>query len=217
MAKPRTPVETRIWKYVIKTDTCWVWHLPMTRRTSYPTIFDNGVSRKASWVTWELANGDIPTGMWVLHKCDNKVCVRPDHLYLGTREDNARDIRERGNVRNRTFSGTPKRGDDHWSRLHPEWVPRGERHYRRLHPEKVVRGDAHYYRKDPSRIRRGEQTGRTAKLREQDVRAIWDRLLNGDRPSRIAADFDVSRATITHISQGKSWSHLVPAALQKAT
>ena len=47
-------------------------------------------------ISWELANGAIPDGLWVLHHCDNPPCVRPDHLFLGTNGDNIRDMLRKG-------------------------------------------------------------------------------------------------------------------------
>lgn len=56
-----------------------------------------GVSQVyAHRVAWELENGEIPTGMCVLHRCDNPPCVRPDHLFLGTRVDNNWDMYTKG-------------------------------------------------------------------------------------------------------------------------
>jgi hypothetical protein len=47
-------------------------------------------------ISWELARGPIPSGLWVLHKCDNPACVRPSHLFLGTQRDNVLDAVKKG-------------------------------------------------------------------------------------------------------------------------
>jgi len=49
-------------------------------------------------VSYELTYGPIPEGMCVLHHCDNPACVRPDHLFLGTKKDNAKDAASKGHM-----------------------------------------------------------------------------------------------------------------------
>lgn len=49
--------------------------------------------------SYELESGPVPDGFLVLHRCDNSLCVRPDHLYLGTQFDNMRDMKRRGRER----------------------------------------------------------------------------------------------------------------------
>lgn len=89
------PVEVRFWNKVKKTNKCWVWTGSSLRR-GYGTI---GVKREAKWVnrqahvfSYELHFGPIPDGLCVLHHCDNPPCVRPIHLFLGTRATNNLDM-----------------------------------------------------------------------------------------------------------------------------
>jgi HNH endonuclease len=58
-----------------------------------------GVARSffsAHRVAWELANGPIPGRLFVLRRCDNRLCVNPEHLFLGTQSDNMRDMAAKG-------------------------------------------------------------------------------------------------------------------------
>lgn len=58
-----------------------------------------GYHKSATRHTWEQANGPIPEGLVVRHRCDNPPCVRLDHLELGTQRDNMQDASRRGRTR----------------------------------------------------------------------------------------------------------------------
>lgn len=72
---------------------CWEWN--RVGSSAYPQI----KSRYLHHVVFELFNGPRPAGKWVLHSCDNKQCVNPNHLYAGTAKDNAMDRVRNGHGR----------------------------------------------------------------------------------------------------------------------
>lgn len=74
---------------------CWGWTFG-TFSTGYGVFQFLGKARKAHRVAWELTNGPMPDGMIVLHKCDNPVCINPDHLTIGTQADNRADMESKG-------------------------------------------------------------------------------------------------------------------------
>jgi hypothetical protein len=69
---------------------CWEWQGARTAKGYGVTSTKRAWSR-AHRKAWILLNGPIPAGMFVLHRCNNPPCVRPDHLYLGTQSDNMID------------------------------------------------------------------------------------------------------------------------------
>ncbi len=78
-----------------KPNECWEW-LASVRNSGYGRIKIGDLTRSAHRVSYELHVGKIPNGICVCHHCDNKLCVRPNHLFLGTHRDNARDMVQKG-------------------------------------------------------------------------------------------------------------------------
>lgn len=73
---------------------CWLWTGLLSSR-GYGRL-RIGTEEGAHRISWTLANGSIPDGLSVLHRCDVRACVNPSHLFLGTLGDNIRDCTEKG-------------------------------------------------------------------------------------------------------------------------
>lgn len=74
---------------------CWMWVGAM-RPNGYGNFNLGNKTTGAHRAAWILANGPIPDGLQVLHRCDVPSCVNPSHLFLGTQEDNMQDMIAKG-------------------------------------------------------------------------------------------------------------------------
>jgi DNA-directed RNA polymerase specialized sigma24 family protein len=89
-AKTEAEFRQRFWEKVNRTPDCWTW-TGAANRTGYGSVRRRPHMYAAHRLSYEFAYGPIPEGLWVLHRCDNPPCVRPDHLFLGTQRENNED------------------------------------------------------------------------------------------------------------------------------
>lgn len=91
----KRPTIQRLFAKIKKTESCWLW-LGRPGPGGYGRIMVRRKKWQAHRLLWTVVNGMIPAGLFVLHKCDNASCVRPDHLFLGTQKENLHDMSNKG-------------------------------------------------------------------------------------------------------------------------
>jgi hypothetical protein len=90
---------------------CWYFGRRAAAETYRIFRLSDGSRMPAHRFAWLAYKGRIPTNLWVLHTCDNPPCVNPDHLFVGTHQDNMRDMKDKGRARGRHGSRGDARDD----------------------------------------------------------------------------------------------------------
>lgn len=162
---------------------CWEW-VPARRGDGKEYGFYDGIpgSRLVHRISWILESGH-PGAMMVLHRCDNRICVRPDHLFLGTHADNMEDMRNKGRQATGKSNGSV------------------------LHPDRLSRGNDHYSKTRPHVVARGEKAS-LAKLTDSMVIDIRSAASSGEAIRAIARRVGVDPSTIRDAVRRRTWTHV---------
>lgn len=194
---------------------CWLWRGSLTT-AGYGQMSTDGILCQAHRLSWEIHLGPIPDGWQCLHKCDRPPCIRPDHLFLGSHQDNMAD-RDAKN-RQARFPGTSNPS----ARLDETQV----RQIREMAEQRIAHFDiAQEFQVSVSLIEKivarkvwaqvSPEQPRTrrhshAKLTESDVVEIRHLYNRGILQSDIAARFNISRGNVASIVTRQIWANVAP-------
>jgi hypothetical protein len=165
-------------------EACWPWRGALGM-DGYGKVGIRGKHFRAHRVAYELFVSRIPDSLFICHTCDNRQCVNPSHLWVGTNHDNSIDRMVKGRGR----AGV---GERHGSRTKPDRVPRGDRNGSRLHPERLPHGENHH----------------GSKLTRADVAWIRSNYVRGSSTKgqgALAAKYGVTQGSIHDVIARKTW------------
>lgn len=221
-----TSVEERFWSKVNRTsstDDCWEWSGSL-RRDGYAHIRVGPKRKLCHRVAWELAFGPIEEDpnnhhktRFVCHKCDNRKCCNPNHLFLGTQRDNVLDSASKG-----TYSASSRRklseedvvrmrlefkNGASFSELTERYRLNGSCIRRIIYGEtwKLAGGPI-----SPPRSVRTSVSGKRTKLKPLQVLLIRELANTGVTFAEIARKFHLNPTNVERIVERKTWKSLAP-------
>jgi hypothetical protein len=220
----KLPVEQSFYLSFVRSESgCWEW--VKTRSQGYGVLRVNGKPMLAHRYAWTIFRGPIPDrsdlahGSVVMHMCDNRACVNPDHLRVGTQADNVRDMDEKGRRRTGSMPGSTH----HQSKLTESDViairlsnePHGvlaEKYgvtpeaiqYARRNGWRHVQTETVKPISGKSLATRGSNNS-ASKLTDDDVRKIR---ASTRKPGVVAKEFKIQPDYVTMIRKRKAWKHV---------
>jgi hypothetical protein len=117
----RKTLSERFWSKVVKSEGCWEHRGSLNYTGGYPREGHDYAHR----VSWRLHVGDIPDGRFVCHRCDNRRCVRPEHLFIGTHDDNMSDMVTKGRQAHGERGGGARLTNEQAAAIFREYEQRG--------------------------------------------------------------------------------------------
>lgn len=225
---PDPAFDRRFWSKVRFGPGCWEWAGSLSPQ-GYGRFSVSNYPEYAHRLVYELVAGPIPAGLYVCHHCDNRKCVRPDHLFAGSHQDNTDDMVAKGRHAHGEASGRAKVVAASVMDIRRRYADGGgtqqelaeEHRLSGSHVCRIISGKfwSHVPQEDGGIERlpavkhshrvRGERV-HGAKLTPARVVEIRRLFLSGEQTNmaELGRQFGVSKANVRHIILGKTWKHV---------
>lgn len=177
-------------------DACWPW-TAKAKSQGYGVLSINGRQRRAHRVVYEIANGPIPKGLRVCHRCDNPPCCNPRHLFAGTAKDNSLDMARKERAGRNKLTGEQVAAIRADPRTTKEIAPDYGVHWSNI---ASIKAGATWVHVGGARPRR-----KKAKLTDDQVRAIRKDSRTG---FEIADEYGLSYQQVSRIKRRERWAHV---------
>ena len=218
----RRPADERFWEKVVILDkeSCWEWQKLSRQPEGYGSFYDGDKTIGAHRYSWTIHFGKIPEGLYVCHHCDNPPCVNPSHLFLGSSDDNNKDMAKKGRCAHGEHHGVSTLTSEQVLRLRHQY---NHTNITQLELSKIY----HISQSTVSNIVRGETWGKyggdkqapyakvqgefspSSVLKEFEVREIRLLYKTGKHSMRkLAKDYGVACDTVSNIVNKITWTHV---------
>lgn len=171
----------RFWSRVAFSPDCWEWTGGVMHGYGFFKL--KGKLHRCPRVAYAICHGGVDDTLFVLHRCDNPLCVRPDHLFLGTHQEKAYDAKQKGRLAT------------------------GDRNGARTHRGKLRQGVLDYLKRHPA-AQKGVHN-HNAKLTEHQVLEVRRRYAAGGvSQSALAREYGISQTGMSAVLRGTLWQHV---------
>lgn len=146
-----TPLRERFARFTKDEGSCLVWTGCKNPKGYGRVNVGGGSTELAHRAAWRLAHGEVPDGLCVLHRCDNRACVRIEHLFIGTPADNSADMVAKGRAPNTRGERSGK------AKLSGAQVAEMRRQHASGRPQRAIAADFGVHPAHASRIINGKR------------------------------------------------------------